>query len=235
SHRMDSDIPLLIPNVNPDHLQLTKYQKTLRKWKGIIVTSPNCTATILTVAIAPIYRNFGISQLYVSSMQAISGAGYPGVPSLDIMGNIIPYIEKEEEKVQTEPLKILGTPHNSGIKQASFSIQATCNRVPVHHGHTISVFIELPTRVAITEIKKTLITSFSTEKNGFRLISLSEEPDRPQPLKDVMKGNGMTVTIGRLRETQKGLSFTCLGHNLILGAAGAAIANAKRVIQYLNR
>lgn len=243
NHRMADDVPLIIPEVNAAHFKLIEHQK--KRWNsgGFIVTNPNCSTIVLAVALSPIYNLFGLSKVLVTTMQAVSGAGYPGVSSMDIMGNIIPHIKDEEEKIQTEPLKILGSFNKDGkdregkINYADFKISAACNRVPIRDGHTLSVSIETQKKVS----KEEIVSAFSSFNNSNNLnlnfasdniIDYIDEPGRPQPLLDLSKNNGMTISIGNLRKCSVlDWKFTALGHNTIRGAAGAAILNAEWLVE----
>jgi aspartate-semialdehyde dehydrogenase len=237
NHRMDSDVPLLVPEINADHLQLLKAQKKLRKWKGQIVTNPNCSTVALTMGLAPL-KPFGIKAVLVTTMQAISGAGYPGVPSMDIMGNVIPYIGGEEEKMQVETQKILGSFAGDHIDDLPAAVSAHCNRVPVVDGHTVAVSVTLERKVTRAE----LLAAFRTfdalpQQKGLPsapkpAVIYLDEDNRPQPRRDAMRGNGMTVSVGRLRECPVlGWKFVCMGHNTIRGAAGAAVLNAEMMLE----
>jgi aspartate-semialdehyde dehydrogenase len=230
---MDKDVPLLIPEINPDHITLIKAQQKKRNWKGFIVTDPNCSTMHMTLALKPLYDDFGIKQIMVTTMQALSGAGYPGISSMDIIDNVIPYIKDEEEKMQTEPLKILGKLSGSDIKMADIAMSAQCNRVAVKHGHMECVNIKLGKKVEKEEIIKSF-RNFNPLKNmGLpsapkRPVIYIDRDDRPQPKLDVNAENGMASTVGRLRKCNiLDYKFVVLGHNLIRGAAGAAILNAE--------
>lgn len=229
--RMDPLVPLLIPEINADHLALVGEQRRSKGWSGAIVTNPNCSTIVLAMALAPL-RSFNITSVIVSTMQAVSGAGYPGVPSLDILGNVVPFIGGEEEKMETETLKILGG--DGGRAPYPAVVSAHTNRVPVIDGHTMTVsaaFEQKPSIAAIAEAMRT----FSGRPQELRLpsapqppIVVTEEPNRPQPRLDADLGNGMAVTVGRLRECPvMHAKFVALGHNTIRGAAGAAILNAE--------
>jgi aspartate-semialdehyde dehydrogenase len=232
--RMQSDVPLVIPEVNPDHIKLIECQSWRRKSHGFVVTNPNCSAIGLVMALAPLQQHFGIETVMAVTMQAVSGAGYPGVASLDILGNVIPYIAKEEEKMEEETGKLLGSLDGSQITPASFGMTAHCNRVAVEDGHTESVSIKLkkkPPAEAIIAVWN----EFRSVPQEFELPSAPAQPlrylsaaDRPQPRFDVDAGNGMTTTIGRLRPCSVlDWKFTVLSHNTIRGAAGAALLNAE--------
>ncbi|MGH9498492.1 MAG: aspartate-semialdehyde dehydrogenase [Terriglobales bacterium] len=231
--RMKSDVPLVIPEVNPDHIKMLACQAWRHKSNGFVVTNPNCSAIGLVMALAPL-QQFGIETVMAVTMQAVSGAGYPGVPSLDILGNVIPYIPKEEEKMAEETLKLLGRLDGSKVVSAPFAMSAHCNRVAVEDGHTESVSIRLTKKPATAEIIAAW-SEFRSEPQELKLPSAPEQPvrylespDRPQPRLDVDAGNGMTASIGRLRPCSVlDWKFTVLSHNTIRGAAGAAILNAE--------
>jgi len=232
--RMDPKVPLVIPEVNPDHLALLEQQCWRKQSGGYIVTNPNCSAIGLVVALAPLHRTFGVKSIFVTTMQAVSGAGYPGVASLDILGNVIPYIAKEEEKMEEETRKLLGTLNGAGIKDASFAMTAHCNRVAVEDGHTESVSLKLDNKADADAVVGAL-TGFKSVPYELGCPSAPQQPiaydgapDRPQPRFDVDRGNGMTVSVGRLRPCGVlDWKFTVLSHNTIRGAAGAALLNAE--------
>lgn len=234
NYRMDSDVPLLIPETNSDHINIIPYQQARRKWKGYIVTNPNCVAVPLVMALKPIHDKFGIGKVSVVSMQAISGAGYPGVASLDILDNVIPMIGGEEPKVETEPLKLLGELKKNGFKNANIKISASCNRVPTKDGHLLNVFFSTKKPAKIGEIKR-LIRNFKGEPQRLKLPSAPVKPlvyhddeFRPQTRLDRDREGGMAVSVGRLREDSiLGFKMVVLGHNTIRGAAGVAILNAE--------
>jgi aspartate-semialdehyde dehydrogenase len=231
---MNDDVPLLIPEVNADHLALIESQ-SWRKHGGFVVTNPNCSAIGLVMALAPL-RQFGIQKVMAVTMQAVSGAGYPGVASLDILGNVIPYIGSEEEKMERESKKLLGTRNGNGIKMAGFAMSAQCNRVGVEDGHTESVSVAFEQKATAEEIIHAWDDSATTSAiRGLNLPSAPSQPviydrgiDRPQPKLDVNRGSGMSATVGRLRPCGVlDWKFTVLSHNTIRGAAGAAILNAE--------
>jgi aspartate-semialdehyde dehydrogenase len=232
--RMDPDVPLVIPEVNGDHLGLIECQRRNRGWKGAIVTNANCSATVAAVALAPLHQKFGIRQLFLSTMQAVSGAGYPGVPSLDILGNVIPFIADEEPKLEREMLKLLGTYAEGEVTSASFKVSAHTNRVPVEHGHTICMtigFEEPPTPEQAVETMRSWqgfpATAGLPTRPDHPLV-VSDAADRPQPKRDVNAGDGMTVTVGRVRrDAILDLRMVALGHNTIRGAAGGSVLNAE--------
>ena len=229
--RMDPLVPLLIPEVNADHLKLLDEQRDQKKWTGAIVTNPNCSTIVLAMALAPL-RKFNIQSVVVSTMQAVSGAGYPGVPSLDIIGNVVPFISGEEEKMQTETLKILGS--DGGRAPYPAAVSAHTNRVPVLDGHTMTVSVAFRNQPSVADVVDAL-RNFSGRPQELWLPSapqpplmVSDEPNRPQPRLDADLGGGMAVTIGRVRECPvMHVKFVALGHNTVRGAAGAAILNAE--------
>ncbi|MGH9410954.1 MAG: aspartate-semialdehyde dehydrogenase [Vicinamibacterales bacterium] len=231
--RMEADVPLLVPEINADHLAVADRQAVSRGWRGRLVTNPNCSTVVLTMALAPLKR-FGIRQVIVTTMQAISGAGYPGVASWDILGNVIPFIDGEEGKIETETRKILGTMTERGIEFHDAVISAQTTRVPVHHGHTESISVALAERPSPEAIIESW-TSFRGRPQELALPSAPPQPvlyldeaNRPQPLLDASRGRGMTVTVGRLRRCSVlDFKFIALGHNTIRGAAGAAVLNAE--------
>jgi aspartate-semialdehyde dehydrogenase len=240
NHRMEEDVPLVIPEINYEHFNLINLQR--KRWNsgGFIVTNPNCAAIALAISLYPVHKMFGLSKVMVTTMQAISGAGYPGVPSLDILGNIVPHISDEEEKIQIEILKILGNFENNKISFADFKVSASCNRVPVRDGHTLSVSFELKKKATKEEIINSFskISNFGYNSSPEKVIEYIDNPFRPQPLLDVNLDKGMRVTIGNLRKCNiLDWKFTALGHNTIRGAAGAAILNAEWLLNngYLER
>lgn len=232
--RMQSDVPLCIPEVNADHLKLIECQSWRKKSGGFMVTNPNCSATGLTMALAPLERAFGLEQVFVVTMQAVSGAGYPGVASLDIIGNVIPFISNEEEKMEEEPQKMLGRVNGSRIDPAPFRLSAHCNRVAVDDGHTESVSVKLRKQASSDKIVAAW-REFRGAPQQLALPSAPEHPviyleqrDRPQPRLDRDLGAGMSTTVGRLRPCPLlDWKFTLLSHNTIRGAAGAALLNAE--------
>ncbi|HZU44559.1 MAG TPA: aspartate-semialdehyde dehydrogenase [Terriglobales bacterium] len=232
--RMHPEVPLVIPEVNPDHIKVLECQKWRRKSGGFVVTNPNCSAIGLVMALAPLQQRFGLDKVIAVTMQAVSGAGYPGVASLDILGNVIPYIAKEEEKMEEETRKLLGRVNGSHFEPADFAMSAQCNRVPVEDGHTESASIKLRKTAAAEEIVGAW-NEFRSAPQELKLPSAPEQPvihltgpDRPQPRFDVDRGHGMSATVGRLRPCGVlDWKFTVLSHNTIRGAAGAALLNAE--------
>jgi len=232
NHRMVDDVPLLIPEVNSEHLEILKKQKE-RFGDGLIVTNPNCSTIGMVLALAPLHKEFGLSKIMVTTMQAVSGAGYPGVPSLDVLDNVLPHIGGEEGKMETESLKILGSLENNKFSNAEIKISADCNRVAVKDGHLESISIELKEKANRKELINSL-KNFNPLKE-FKLptapnppIVLREEEDRPQPKMDRNEGNGMAAVVGRIRECNVlDWKMNVLSHNTIRGAAGASILNAE--------
>lgn len=233
AYRMDEDIPLIIPEVNPDHLGLIEIQKKKRGWDGFIVTNPNCTTIVLVVSLKPL-MDLGLKSVRVASMQALSGAGYPGVPSLAITDNIIPFIKGEEDKVETEPLKLLGKFDGEKVQFADIEVSASCHRIPVIDGHTEAVWVEFKGSVDVEEVKKAFksLKPLDLPTSPEEVIIIREEPDRPQPRLDRDAGNGMSVVIGRIRKDgENGVKYIVMGHNTVRGAAGASILNAELMVQ----
>jgi len=237
AHRMDADVPLLIPEVNADHTALIHGQRERRGGNGFIVTSANCSTTQLALALKPLKDAFGLRKLSVVTMQAISGAGYPGLPALDILGNVVPLISGEEEKMEREPLKLLGALQGVRVIDASFAISAQCNRVPVRDGHTECVSIEFEHKPEIGDVVAAL-EGFcpppeiaDLPSSPARPIHVLREPDRPQTIRDVEAGKGMAVTVGRVRPCPiLDVKFVVLGHNTLRGAAGGSIHNAELLV-----
>jgi aspartate-semialdehyde dehydrogenase len=230
NHRLDADVPLLVPEVNHDHLALVEAQKRRFAGGGFIVTNPNCSTVGLVMALAPLHAAFEVTEVVTATLQAVSGAGYPGVASLDILGNVIPYIDGEEEKIEAESRKILGRPGTP----TAFAVSAHCHRVPVADGHTLA--ISLRTRQAATPEQALLaLRDYRSTLADLGLPSLPErpivvrdEPDRPQPRHDALAGGGMSVSVGRVRRCPiLGLKLVALVHNTIRGAAGVALLNAE--------
>ncbi len=232
--RMQEDVPLVIPEVNSGHIKLIDVQGWRKKKGGYVVTNPNCSAIGLVLALAPLHQRFGLETVMAVTMQAVSGAGYPGVASLDILGNVIPFIKNEEEKMEEETKKLLGQLNGSKVIPGGFAMSAQCNRVAVEDGHTESVSIRLKTKAKAEEIIAAW-NAYRSEPQELKLPSAPEKPvvyleanDRPQPRFDVDMGAGMTTAVGRLRPCSVlDWKFTVLSHNTIRGAAGAAILNAE--------
>lgn len=237
NYRMDEDVPLVIPEVNADHLALLEVQRAQRGWSGGIVTNGNCATIVAVMALAPLHEAFGIRRLFVATMQAVSGAGYPGVPSLDILGNVIPLIRDEEPKIESETRKMLGRRTDTRVELAPIVVSAHANRVPVEHGHTVCISVDFEHHVSAASALEVL-----REWRGDPLarglpsaprdpLVVTDAPDRPQPRRDVDAGRGMTVTVGRVREDPLfDVKFVAMGHNIIRGAAGAAVLNAELLV-----
>jgi aspartate-semialdehyde dehydrogenase len=238
AYRRAPDVPILMPEVNPDHARLVTCQRQQRAWSGAIVTNPNCTSTGLTVALKALQDSFGLHKVFTVSMQAVSGAGYPGVASLDILDNVIPFINGEEEKVEWETRKMLGVFKGETISQADFVVSAHTNRVAVSDGHMVCLSVELGQRATLEAIAHCLQSYTAPELScdlpsaPHPVISLRSEPDRPQPRLDRMTGKGMTTVIGRLRpDPLFDFKMVVLSHNTVRGAAGGSIYNAELLCQ----
>ncbi len=230
NHRMDPTVPLVIPEVNWEHFALTKKQKR----SAAIITNSNCATMFLAMVLAPLHRNFTVEAVHIVTMQAVSGAGYPGVASVDILGNILPYIDGEEEKIPRETNKILGTLHDDHVESSNIVVSPQCNRVPVQDGHTASLSIRFKTKPSPEDVSHVL-KNFSGKPQELGLhfapkhpILVFEEEDRPQPLLDIYREKAMAAYVGRIQSCQiADIKMTVLGHNTIRGAAGAAILNAE--------
>lgn len=232
--RMEEDVPIVVPEVNPEHLSLAEDQRVRNAGGGFVVANGNCTAILLSLALKPLRDRFGLRACHVVTLQALSGAGYPGVPGLDALGNVLPYIPQEEGKVESEPQKILGTAQEGRIVRASFPLSATCMRVPVLEGHTEAVTVRLEEEASADEIRETL-RAFRGRPQALGLPSAPRAPlvyrdeaDRPQPRRDGPEGGGMTVAVGRLRpDPILGWKFVVAGSNTVRGAAGGSILAAE--------
>ncbi len=236
NHRMEPDVPLIVPEVNAAHLSLIHAQQKNRNWKGMIVTNPNCSTVVLTMALGPLVQ-FGIERVIVATMQAVSGAGYPGVASMDVLANVIPLIGGEEEKMQQETQKILGSISNSRAEPLKARVSAHCNRVAVTDGHTIAASVELASKPSLDGVREAFggFRGLPQERNlpsaPARPLIYMPQQDRPQPRRDASRENGMSVFVGRLRECPVlDLKFVACGHNTIRGAAGAAVLNAELML-----
>ncbi|MGH9581927.1 MAG: aspartate-semialdehyde dehydrogenase [Bryobacteraceae bacterium] len=236
NHRMEPDVPLVVPEINASHLSMLAAQRKNRGWKGAIVTNPNCSTVVLTMALAPLAK-FGIERVLATTMQAVSGAGYPGVASMDILGNVVPFIGGEEEKVERETQKILGGISSRGFEPLPARVSAHCNRVAVIDGHLVAVSVEFSSKPSTTDIRQA-IEQFCGVPQQRKLPSAPPRPlvymheqDRPQPRRDAARENGMPVFVGRIRECPVlGAKFVACGHNTIRGAAGAAVLNAELMV-----
>jgi aspartate-semialdehyde dehydrogenase len=233
AHRMEKDVPLIVPEINPDHAELVKVQQKARGWKGFITTDPNCSTIQMAITLKPLMQ-FGLRQVVVSTMQALSGAGYPGVASLDIIDNVVPFISGEEDKMESEALKILGTFNGKAVQNADFKISASCNRVNVKDGHLEAVFVKLDQNPSLEEIE-VAFANFKGEPQRLKLPSAPEHPivvrhekNRPQPRYDRDAEGGMSAVVGRIRKDPiMTFKYLCLGHNTIRGAAGGGILSAE--------
>lgn len=238
AYRREPDVPILLPEINADQAWVVEQQRKVRGWSGSIVTNPNCTSTGLTIALKPLQTVFGLKKLFAVSMQALSGAGYPGVPSLDILDNVIPYIGGEEEKVEWETRKMLGSLQGNHIQLADFAVSAHTNRVAVSDGHMVCASVEF-NRAATAEEAKTVLQAYQAPEISRNLPSapqppvlVREEDNRPQPRLDRMTGHGMTTVVGRVRSDPLfHIKFVVLSHNTIRGAAGGSIYNAELLVQ----
>lgn len=237
NHRMAPDVPLVIAEVNPGHLRVLESQRKGRGWSGAIVTNGNCSTIVSTLALAPLHERFGIEEVFVATMQAVSGAGYPGVPSLDILGNVIPYISDEEDKVERELCKFLGTVDGDEIASAPIAVSAHCNRVPVENGHTICLSVRLRQRAGTDDVLAALrewrgdASAQGLPSSPDRPIVVAASADRPQPKRDVARGGGMTVTVGRVRaDPLFDVKLVAIGDNVVRGAAGASVLNAELMV-----
>lgn len=234
NHRMAGDVPLTIPEINADHLALIHRQRLTRGWSGAIVTNANCAATVAALALAPLHEAFGVSAVFAMTMQAVSGAGYPGVPSWDILGNVVPHIGGEEPKIEEELQKLLGRLVGDSIEPASIAVSAHANRVPVEHGHTVCLSVGFDRRVTAQEAREVLAewrgneTCHGLPSAPDRPVAIRYESDRPQPRRDVLDGGGMTVSVGRVRrDSILDVRLVAMGHNTVRGAAGGSVLNAE--------
>ncbi|MCL4396260.1 MAG: aspartate-semialdehyde dehydrogenase [Chloroflexi bacterium] len=237
NHRMDADVPLVIPEVNPAHLDLVRMQRARRKSNGAIVCNPNCSTIHLTLALKPLFDAFGLRRVVVTTMQALSGAGYPGVASLDILDNVVPYIGGEEKKLESEPLKILGQVGGGSVAFADLKISAACNRVATSDGHLETASVEFVDKPAMEDVRRAL-AEFCGEPQQLNLpmapahpIVVRDEIDRPQPRLDRDVEKGMATVVGRLRACSVlDYKFALMGHNTIRGAAGGTLLNAELMV-----
>jgi aspartate-semialdehyde dehydrogenase len=237
NYRMEPDVPLVIAEVNPSHLDVLETQRRNRRWSGAIVANGNCSAIVTSLPLAPIHQSFGIEKVIVTTMQAISGAGYPGVPSLDIMGNVIPFINDEEPKLEAEVRKFLGTSDAREVRSADFQVSAHANRVPVENGHTVCISIGLQRRASASDVRQAIEEWRGADSARHlpsapeRPLAVSDAPDQPQPRRQVDTGGGMTVVVGRIRpDPIFDVKLVAMGHNVIRGAAGASVLNAELMV-----
>ncbi len=234
ANRMKQDVPLIIPEINPGHLDLITVQKTNRNRHGYIITNPNCSSIPLAVVLDPLVENWGVELVQVTTLQALSGAGYPGVASMDMLDNVVPFINNEEGKIESEPLKILGDCRHDRIEPCNFAISAQVHRVPVRDGHMLSVSVKLQDKAEVKDVIHALefykgkISGLNLPTSPEKPIYVKHEPDRPQPVLDRDNGSGMGITVGRIRECPVfDIKMSVLGHNTIRGAAGAAVLNGE--------
>ncbi len=237
NYRMPPDVPLVIAEVNPSHLDVLDAQRKNRGWTGAIVANGNCSAIVSTLPLAPIHQQFGINKVFVMTMQAISGAGYPGVPALDILGNVIPYIGDEEPKIESEIQKFLGTSNGSAISSATFPVSAHANRVPVENGHTVCLSIALEQKASADDVARAIADWRGAECLGElpsapeRPLVLTMVPDQPQPRRQVGTGGGMSIVVGRVRpDPILDVKLVAMGDNIMRGAAGASVLNAELMV-----
>jgi len=233
---MDPLVPLVIPEINAGHLGLLAVQRRLREWDGAIVTAANCTTTVMTLALCPLHRAFGLKTVHAVSMQGLSGAGYPGVPSLDIVGNVLPQIRGEEEKLCEEPQKLLGELAGEAVREAPFAMSAQCHRVPVREGHLVAVNASFEQRPSLDAVMTALEEFCPKETEGLpsapgRPVRVMRDPARPQPLLDAGAGRGMAVAVGRIRPSATGdVQFVVTGHNTLRGAAGGTLLTGELLL-----
>ncbi len=238
NHRMDPDVPLVITELNPEHLEIIPLQQKGRGWKGAIITNANCSAIVLALSIGPLHQAFELEKVHVVTFQAVSGAGYPGVSSMDILGNVVPFISGEEDKIETETQKILGSLQEDGFQAADFVVSSHANRVPVEEGHLECVSLTSKNKASVEEVIRCW-EEFRGPEPVQSLPSAPPQPvvvvreeNRPQPRRDVERYDGMSALVGRVRECPLfGLKYVVLGHNTIRGAAGASVLNAELAVQ----
>ena len=230
--RMDSDVPLTIPEVNHDHLDLLEVQRDERGWDGALVKNPNCSTITMVPTLAAL-DGFGLSAVHVATMQAVSGAGYAGVTSMEILDNVLPYIGGEEEKMETETRKLLGEFDGARLTEHDVDVAASCNRVPTLDGHLESVWADTEETVTTEEAQIAMRDGPSLDlySSPAQLIEVFEDPERPQPRLDRMVGEGMSIAAGGVRETSDGVQYNCLAHNTLRGAAGASVLNGELLVE----
>jgi len=239
-HRLHDDVPLVIPEINAGHLRMVERQRERRGWSGAIICNTNCTVTGPAMSLRPIYDAFGVRRVFAVSMQAASGAGYPGVPSLDLMDNVVPFIKGEEEKLEAEARKLLGVFDGASVRMPEFALSAHCNRVPVIDGHTVTMSVETEKPITPEQAAEVMRRFVNPDVAGlptapeFPLVVL-DEPNRPQPRRDRMTGRGMSIVVGRVRPESlfgaHGVKFVTLSHNTLRGAAGGSVLNAETYLR----
>ena len=234
NYRMDPDVPLVIAEVNASHLKVLETQRRNRGWSGAIVANGNCASIVAALPLAPIHQRFGITKVLAMTMQAVSGAGYPGVPSHDILGNVIPFINEEEPKIEAEIRKFLGTIDGDVVHSAPFLVSAHANRVPVEHGHTVCMSVALESRASAEDVGRAIAdwrgdaAAHGLPSAPDHAVIVSDQADHPQPRRQVDAGNGMTVVVGRIRsDPVLDVKLVAMGHNIVRGAAGASVLNAE--------
>jgi aspartate-semialdehyde dehydrogenase len=232
NERMAEDVPLTIPEVNPDHLDLIETQREERGWDGALVKNPNCSTITMTPTLAAL-DEFGLERVHVSTLQAVSGAGYSGVTSMEIIDNVLPHIGGEEAKMETESRKLLGSVEDGQLALHDVDVSASCNRVPSLDGHLENVFAELDENPEPEAVHKALesLSPAALPSAPEQPIHVFEDPERPQPRLDRMRGKGMQISAGGLRETAEGIQYNCLAHNTIRGAAGASVLNGELLVE----
>jgi aspartate-semialdehyde dehydrogenase len=238
NYRMEPDVPLVLAEVNAPHLEILDAQRRRRGWSGGIVTNGNCATIVAAMALAPVHERYGLRRVFAATMQAVSGAGYPGVPSLDILGNVIPYISGEEDKIETELQKFLGTVDGDSIRHADIGVTAHANRVAVEHGHTACLSIELVRKAAAEEVAQCIAdwrgapAARGLPSSPAVPVVVMDQPDRPQPRRDANLGGGMSVAVGRVRpDPLLDVKLVAMGHNIVRGAAGASVQNAELLVR----
>ncbi|WP_049981008.1 aspartate-semialdehyde dehydrogenase [Halolamina rubra] len=232
NERMAADVPLTIPEVNPDHLDLIETQREQRGWDGALVKNPNCSTITMTPTLAALDQ-FGLERVHVATLQAVSGAGYSGVTSMEIIDNVLPHIGGEEEKMETESRKLLGSVDDGELSLHDVEVSASCNRVPSLDGHLENVFAELDANLSVEEVHEALLDLDAADLPSApdQPIHVFDDPERPQPRLDRMRGQGMQISAGGLQATDEGIQYNCLAHNTIRGAAGASVLNGELLVE----
>jgi len=233
NHRLDDDVPLTIPEVNAEHLDLLETQRARRGWDGALVKNPNCSTITMVPPLAALDSAFGVERVTVSTLQAVSGAGYSGVTSMEILDNAIPHIGGEERKMETESSKLLGTFDGTGVERHGARVEASCNRIPTLDGHLENVWVDTSEAVTVEAAAEAMreYPALDLHSSPDQLIHVFEDPDRPQPRLDRTRAGGMAISAGGLRKTEGGLQFNCLAHNTLRGAAGASVLNGELLVE----
>ena len=234
NHRTADDVPLTIPEVNPDHLDLIEVQRDERGWDGALIKNPNCSTITMVPPLAAIEEAVGIDRITVSTLQAVSGAGYDGVTSMEIIDNAIPHIGGEEQKMEVESRKLLGDFDGSSVEYLSARVDASCNRIPTLDGHLENVWVDTTDDVDVTTISQAMsdYPSLDLHSSPSQLIHVFEDAERPQPRLDRTRGDGMSICVGGIQETDSGVQFNCLAHNTLRGAAGASVLNGELLARH---